>query len=243
MGKAANERVIGGRGGISGPKGAEANHDRIPAEVYPERRRLRRRRAGMTGIMLALGAALLATAAAAAQYETPANPPEPGAQLAELIEIYDSICLRAFPDDSAVARAMTARGASAMGDAEIRIYLHDDPGQGWNLAGRTARFQLTVETGPYHACGVRTMTAAGFPDMGPYRALADRFEAGGGFQRFGPQSMEVGNVQTTGGGERRQLRGATESLMVLLGTPTAKTRDSAHSAVEVRFVHQIYAGN
>jgi hypothetical protein len=185
-------------------------------------------------------AAMLTAAmpAAAAQYETPVNPPAPAAQLAELIEIYDSACLRAFPNDGAVARAMTARGATAMDDAEVRIYLHGDPGRGWNIAGRTARFQLTVEAPPFHACAVRTMTAAGFPDMAPYRALADRFESGGGYRAFGPQSMEIGNVHTTGAGERRVVRGGTESLMVLLSTPSEKTRDAAHSAVEVRFVHQ-----
>jgi hypothetical protein len=176
--------------------------------------------------------------AAAAQYETPVNPPAPAAQLAEMIEIYDGICLRAFPDDQAVARAMAARGATAMADAEVRIYLHGDPGRGWNLTGRTARIQVTIELPPYHACGIRTMTAAGFPDMAPYRSLADRFERGGGFRSFGPQSMEVGNVQTTGAGERRVTRGGTESLMVLLSTPSNKSRNAAQSAVEVRFVHQ-----
>ena len=193
------------------------------------------------GRLAALATLLMAAmpAAAAAQYETPVNPPAPAAQLAELIEIYDSACLRAFPNDGAVARAMTAHGATAMADSEVRIYLHGDPGRGWNLAGRTARFQLTIEAPPYHACAVRTMTAAGFPDMAPYRALADRFESGGGYRAFGPQSMEVGNVHTTGAGERRVVRGGTESLMVLLSTPSDKTRDAAHSAVEVRFVHQL----
>jgi hypothetical protein len=182
-------------------------------------------------------------AAAAGQYATPVNPPDPAAQLAELVEIYDTVCLRAFPDDAAVTRAMAARGAVPMGDAEVRIYLHDDPGRGWNLAGRTARFRLTVEAPPFHACGVRTMTAAGFPDMAPYRALADRFETGGGWRGFGPQRMDVGNVHSTGAGEQREGRGGTEALMVFLSTPTDKTRDAAHSAVEVRFVHQFSPPN
>ena len=181
--------------------------------------------------------------AAAAQYEAPADPPDPAAQLAELIEIYDAACLRAFPDDGAVAQAMAARGATAMGDAEVRIYLHDDPGRGWEIDGRTARFQLTVEAPPFHACGVRTMAATGFPDMAPYRALTDRFEAGGSWQHFGPQTMDVGNIRSVGAGERRQLRGSTESLMAFINTPIEKTRDAGHNAVEVRFVHQIYAGN
>ena len=46
-----------------------------------------------------LASALLAGAPvmAAAQYEPPANPPDPAAQLAEMIELYDAICLRPFP--------------------------------------------------------------------------------------------------------------------------------------------------
>jgi len=182
-------------------------------------------------------------AAAAAQYETPVNPPDPAAQLAEMIEIYDSICLRAFPDDRAVARAMAARGAAEMTDAEVRRLLFDDPGRGWTLAGRTAGFRLTIEAPPFHACGLRTTTVAGFPDMAPYRALADRYEAGGGYRSFGPQSMEVGNVHTTGAGEQRTTRGGAESLMVFLTTPNEQVRDAAHSAVEVRFVHQLHTGN
>jgi hypothetical protein len=197
------------------------------------------------GRLASLALILLAAmpTAAAAQYDTPANPSDPAAQLAELIEIYDSVCLRAFPNDEAVARAMAARGATAMGDAELRIYLHDDPGRGWNLAGRTARFRLTVEAPPFHACGLRTMTAAGFPDMAPYRALADRFEAGGGYRSLGPQSMEVGNIHTTGAGEQRPIRGGAESLMVFLSTPSEKTRDAGHNAVEVRLVHQFAPPN
>ena len=178
-------------------------------------------------------------AAASAQYETPVNPPEPAAQLAEMIELYDSVCLSAFPDDQAVARAMAARGATAMTEPEVRRLLHDDPGRGWNLAGRTARFQLTIEAPPYHACGVRTITVAGFPDMGPYRALADRFEAGGGFQAIRSVTREIDNLTVTGAGEGRQGPNGAENLLVVLTTPSRATRDAAHSAVEVRFVHQV----
>ena len=226
-----NMYVIPAEAGIPDRNDIEANPRRIPAF------------AGMTRLVLA--AAMLATmpAAAAAQYETPVNPPDPAVQLAEMVEIYDSICLRAFPDDAAVARAMAGRGATAMTGAEVSIYLHDDPGRGWNLTGRTGTFHLTVEAPPFHACGLRATTVAGFPDMAPYRALADRFEAGGGYRSFGPQSMDVGNVHTTGAGEQRERQGRAESLMVFLTTPTDKTRDPAHSAVEVRFVHQIYTGN
>src|SRR3954464_13443481 len=112
----------------------------------------------LMGVVAMLAAVM--PAAAAAQYETPATPPEPAAQLAEMIELYDAVCLRAFPDDEAAARAMAARGATPMTDAEVRAILRDDPGRGWNVAGRTARFRLTIEGPPFHACGVRTMAAA-----------------------------------------------------------------------------------
>jgi hypothetical protein len=193
-----------------------------------------------------LAAAMLATAMPArimaAQYETPINPPDPAAQLAEMIEIYDSICLRAFPDDAAVARAIDARGGAAMNAEEVRRRLHDDPGRGWNFGGRTARFEITIEAGPFHTCAVRTLTAAGFPDLAPYRALAARFEGNRGFQRVAPMTRDVGDLHVTGAGERRE-GSAPESLLVILTTPGDKTRNAAHSAVEVRFAHQIYAPN
>jgi hypothetical protein len=31
--------------------------------------------------------------------------------------------------------------------------------------------------------------------------------------------------------------------MVFIATPDEKVRDAAHNAIEVRFVHQIYAGS
>jgi hypothetical protein len=42
---------------------------------------------------------------------------------------------------------------------------------------------------------------------------------------------------------RREVGGGAESLMVLLGTPSEKSRDAAHCAVEVRFVHQFSPPN
>jgi hypothetical protein len=177
-------------------------------------------------------------AAARAQYETPVNPPDPGAQLAEMVELYDSICLRAFPDDAAAVRELDRRNAAPMSGPQLHTMLHDDPGRGWTVAGRTGRFSVTIEAPPFHACGVRALTVAGFPDMGSYRAVAERFEQGGNYRAFAPHSMVVGSVRTTGGGEQRETTGGAEALMVILTTPDDKVRDAAHSAVEVRFVHQ-----
>jgi hypothetical protein len=183
----------------------------------------------------------LTLAAAQMPYDAPVNPPDPTAHLAEMVSLYDRICLRAFPDDGAVAEVMTQLGATPLTPDQVEIYLHDDPGHGWRLSQGLARYDVTIEHLPYHACGVRTMTASGFPDMQAYQDLAARFEAGGGYQHAEPRSHEGSNVVTTLGGEQRALPGgAGESLFVALATPIQRLRQAGQTAVEVRFVHQIY---
>lgn len=197
----------------------------------------------MRGLKLFTALTLAAIPAAApAQYEAPANPPDPAAQLAEMIALYDDVCLRAFPDDDAAARAVARYRAVPLSQADIRRFLHDDPGIGWQISGRTGRFDLTIERSPpYHGCVVRTMTAAGFADMAPYRALAARFESGRGFERITPIDRVVRNLRIAGGGERRtDPDGSSESLLIAITTPAGDYRARGMTAVEVRFAHQYY---
>jgi len=189
--------------------------------------------------ILSAGLAIALPVAAAAQYEAPVNPPDPAAHIAEMTALYEQVCLTAFPDADAVARAVAERGAVPLSPQEVQAYLHDDPGRGWRIAGATARFDVTIEDPPYHACGVRTMTAAGFPDLAPYRAVADRYEAGGNYQRIGPVTMNLGSVVSSGGGEGRQRDGGNETLLVFNTTPAEGQRGNGQTGVEVRFVHQI----
>jgi hypothetical protein len=192
---------------------------------------------GLTALILALIAA--APAGALAQYQAPSPPADPAAQLAEMLDVYEAACLRAFPDDEAVAREMAARGAGALSEREVRIFLHDDPGRGWRIPGRTGPISVTIEAPPYHACGVRVMTAAGFPDMAPYRAVADRFEANGEFERISAVSLDHDDLRISAGGERRvRPEGGSETLLVILTTPAEGHRDHGQTAIEVRFVHQ-----
>lgn len=187
---------------------------------------------------------VLAGQAAFAQpaYRPPAHSADPAAQLAEMIALYDTLCLSAFPDDEAVARDLARRGAAALTDAELRVFLHDDPGRGWRLQGRTARFDITIELSPpYHACAIRTMTAAGFPSLQSYQDLAARFEAGRGYAPINVFERDVGEVHVAGGGEaHRNADGSSESLLVAITTPQARFRDAGNSAIEVRFAHQLY---
>jgi hypothetical protein len=157
-----------------------------------------------------------------------------------MLTIFDGICLKAFPNDKAVAGAMTDRKAEPLSEAQVRRYLHSDPGVGWRIDGRTAAFDVTIEAPPFHACGVRTLTVAGFPDMAPYRALADRFEAGRGYRPIAPYNQIAGNVHSWATGESRGLDdGASESLFSFSTTPTPEVRKPGCDAVETRFVHQL----
>lgn len=193
---------------------------------------------GLKTFVLALALALPGVAAAA-QYEMPANPPDPAAQLAEMLTLYDTICLGAFPDDAAVARLVEARSdATRMSRSDVERFLHDDPGIGWHLQGQTGMFELTIEQSPpYHACAIRTMTANGFPDLSTYQALADRFEAGKGYSPIQPMSMPVGELVTSATGETLQRGRRGESLLVFSTTPA--DGKGSRAAIEMRFVHQI----
>ena len=188
-------------------------------------------------------AALLASPALAAQYEALTNPPDPVVQRDEMIALYDEICLRAFPDDNAAARAVARHDARPLSSAEVRRFLHDDPGIGWAVTGRTGRFNVTIEQAPpYHTCAIRTMTAGGFADMGPYEALAARFEQGRPFERLTPVDRDVGSVHVTGGGEMLTSAEGSEALLVALTRASDASRAQGHTAVEVRFAHQFYRG-
>lgn len=189
-------------------------------------------------------AALMALAAPegamTSPYRLPSPPPDAGAQLAEMVGLYDEICLKTFPDDRAVERAMAGRGATAMSRDEVRFYLHDDPGVGWWLAGHTGRFEVTVEAPPFHACGIRTLTASGFPDLSSYRRLADAFESGHEIQKIGPSTFARDNIETTGGGEAwHRTDSHDEALLVMMAQPASAIRVQGRDGVEVRFVHQI----
>lgn len=187
---------------------------------------------------------LAAPAAAAAQYERLVNPPDPVAQRDELIALYDEICLRAFPDDNAAAAAAARHDATPLSQRDVHRFLRDDPGIGWQLRGRTGRFDVTIEQSPpYHACAVRTMTADGFADLGPYQALASAFERGRGFERIPTQDIDADGFHVTGGGERLTGPGENaESLLVMLTRAPDAARARGETSIEVRFAHQ-YVGD
>jgi hypothetical protein len=196
---------------------------------------MRRMRSGWlaAGLLIAAGPAL-------AQYEPPELPAEPGAQLAEMVALYDELCFQRFPDDAAVARQLETHQAVALTSDELRQYLHDDAGQGWRFTGRMADYVVTIENPPYHACTVRTMTPSGFADMSAYRSFADRYEAGRGFTAVAPLDRVNGPIHSRLEGDYAMTPDGrnVETLIVAVDSPDETIRAKGQTAVSVRFVRQ-----
>jgi hypothetical protein len=194
-----------------------------------------------TLVAAALTLCLAGAAHAAEQrtYERPDPAPDPAAQLTEMLTLYDEICLKTFPDDAATVHALETREAVALSDAQVRVFLHEDPGRGWRIVGKTAKFILTIEAPPFHACGLRTNTIAGFPSMQPYQDLIARYESGRSLQKLAPVSREVVGTQTVGAGETGMKGALAEGLLVFTAQPLPANRAVAGDAIEVRFVHQL----
>ena len=168
----------------------------------------------------------------------------------QMVQVFKTVCLQAFPERRAVDGAMGQLGALALAAREVREYLHDDPGRGWRLVRPEATYVVTIEEPPYRACAVRRMTPAGFPTREPFDAAVQRYGVARK-QALTPlvsQSMRqpgglaiVATMQRVEGGGPG---GSTDSLMLFVsdyhGTydgPLAK--DAGKPGVEVRFVHQL----
>jgi hypothetical protein len=189
-----------------------------------------------------LAAAMLAGPVQASPYAALTNPPDPVAQRDELIALYDEICLRAFPDDDATARAAARRGGTPLSTEQVRHMLHDDPGIGWVLQGRTGRLYVALEQAPpYHSCSLRTMTVNGFADLAPYQALAARYERGRLFQPIPRMERDMGELHAVGFGEAfADPHGNSEMLLVAITRASEEHRAQGDTAVEMRFEHQFY---
>src|ERR1044072_1469882 len=107
-----------------------------------------------------------------------------------MIDLYDQVCLQAFPDDKAVDKAMTGLGATELTKAQVEIYLHDDPGRRWSLASTRTTLAVPVEAPPYDACSVRVSGDEPFADLGAYPEVVAAYEkAHSGFQPMPPMEM------------------------------------------------------
>jgi hypothetical protein len=81
--------------------------------------------------------------------------------ITELINLYDELCIKDFPDDNLVAAFLSSYAARPMTTAEVQRYLHSDPGAGWYIRTSTALYGVTIEQPPFHTCAIRRMTPEG----------------------------------------------------------------------------------
>ena len=96
---------------------------------------------------------------------------------------------------------------------------------------------LTRELGRSGAASV-----VGIDLSGELLALARRYEHGGGYRAMDHLQFTRDNLDVAGGGEQRVTAdGGTESLLIILTTPTRPHRDRGETGIEVRFTHQFAA--
>lgn len=178
--------------------------------------------------------AILAAPAAAQDVES--------ARIARMVALYEELCLKAFPDDSAVDALMAARGATPLTPEEVRVTFNDDPGRGWLLQDGDRRIQVMLELPPFHACSVRWRAPNGFGDLAGYRAAIARFKATHpGFVPSEPYRTRIRDIEVSMTGERRVLAdGTTDTLMLVEQRPAGESGNSRVSnEASVRFVRQI----
>ena len=53
----------------------------------------------------------------------------------EFVGLFNSYCLQKFPDDEALANQASSDRREALTEAQVKTFLHSDPGRGWVLAG------------------------------------------------------------------------------------------------------------
>lgn len=164
---------------------------------------------------------------------------EVDARTARLTALYDEVCLRAFPDDKAVAALMTSKNAQEMSQNEVKVTMRDDPARGWHLPGEQATVWL--ELPPFHACSVR-WSAPATGDLAPYRALAERYEkAIGGFEPLRPFDADQGPIHVHAVGEARTLadQGAESLFFFVQHITDPQRRAAGATGLVLRFVHQL----
>jgi hypothetical protein len=164
------------------------------------------------------------------------------AQLAEMLHLYEDLCLTAFPKDGTIFQKVVAlKGTKPVTGTALDEIFHGDPGLAWIYQGKNGRFTIAVEAPPFHACTIRA-TAAGFGETRNYRAVAERYEKNaGGFHDIDLVDRVNGDIRTVLAGERKDKPdGSTDALLILVTTPASDAlRQAGYTGVDVRLVHQI----
>ena len=191
----------------------------------------------MRRIILCVFAGVLMAAPAGAQSVAPAS--------SEFVALFSDLCLQKFPDDAGMAALAGGKG-QVLTPAEVKLFLHDDPGQGWVLNGQDSKYVLTDEHPPYHACAVRRTTPQVL-DGGPLFAAALAYVTGQGEKLSPPQQTRfpgaLPSLATVENTLDKNGQPTGEAFMYfVVSYPSVTRQDGSKSEpfFDVRFVRQIY---
>ena len=130
---------------------------------------------------------LLLTGSARAQGQEGAPPALSAPSVSEeFVGLFTSYCLAKFPDDAALVVQLGDDRRDPLTPAQVKGFLHDDPGQGWLISGTDSKYVLTDEQPPFHACALRRY-ADHVLDGAPLIAAARAFAAAAGRKLASPQ--------------------------------------------------------
>jgi hypothetical protein len=164
------------------------------------------------------------------------------ARLARAVDLYETACLKTFPDDAALDTLMAARSAMPLSAEDVKVTLRDDPGRAWQIGEGAERMFVFLELPPYHACSVRFMMPDAQYDLAGYRAVERRYMGNADYTDINPLEGEQGDLHLRLVGKQRKLADATETLMIVDQHVTDIARRKAgETGVSLRFVRQIKA--
>ncbi|HWE76689.1 MAG TPA: hypothetical protein VG328_26220 [Stellaceae bacterium] len=75
--------------------------------------------------------------------------------IADVLSVFDQICLKRFPVGSTVDAFVAQNRLSPVSDQDLRAMLGTDPGVGFYAPSPPGPYTLTIELPPYHTCAIR----------------------------------------------------------------------------------------
>jgi hypothetical protein len=179
-----------------------------------------------------------------ARAQEAALPPAPE----EFVALFQSYCLEKFPDDDVLVAAALEKKLQALTQAEIRMFLRGEPGQGWLIEGASGKYILTDKLPPTHACTIRLAVRAPFSAASVTQA-AEKFAAAKGHHLVAGAAVQLplgGGITTSISSQNEVTEGGVptgESFMfAVVNYPAQPLADGSQSKQfwEVRFMRQIY---
>jgi hypothetical protein len=126
--------------------------------------------------VFAVGRSLATSAALALFAFTPAGSSPAAAQntgdvdpavVADMTSLFTGYCIDAFPDDARVDALAQKDSAVRLEPDQVRVYLDNDPGQGWFLHMQSGLYVVSIENPPHSTCAVRHISAIAFSAAPP----------------------------------------------------------------------------